>query len=779
MEKEKKDIKKIRKELDKNRDNLEINSKEIKGYGPAISQMIDPQISDINFDQLSITNNKTISSNLFNIRGRDQLSKEEISEILYSQISNLNNLSQDGIEDLITGQRHLYKEYEVLSQEMPEIKEAIKRMANDVVNPNGAGLSGLKISFYNNNENREEEKYHNLIKYFRPLEDISSTLSARRLYSYDLEEEVKKRIRNCLTYGCAVVVTIPYSAIANDLLYDAHKRNQSMGESYIPFSEDKSFYYNDFQKDVIDRLQNAYEHKMDEQKKAVAESLTASGESYLLNEFIEEGSDYGHGFVDNNFYGQAEVDELSMIIEKESKDLVEENKAYTMGNDMVDLLARGEANEQELEIFTNQEFANLQEIKEKRKMKFNIDKIKGCTTEFLDVKRMLPLFIKDELMGVIMIREENEFSNQRLGQSLKMLLSPEQVNSYVTTGGAQSYKDKLRKIIIEDMGRTLQRNISKKLLRNNPTLIEDIEYLLDEVEIDSLLKSRLRFVPGEFITLFKVGDGKMGTSIIEESKPYIHAVIHLQKNRMLHEILLNKDRWMFKFPHSNDAAGLTRVMEALKLFRATMPTLEHVANADVINNTLSARSVILVPQLPGGNEDLFTIEKLDQTTFNEPNDELLNKLRNSATAPFGYPADTLDPNSNVDFAKKLAQLNINTLMMVLNYQKLFTLPISEECTRRLRYMTGNDKLEMIVEFDPPRELNDVVISESLNQVDTLATVYEKLIDENPSIEEENKGIAKYYLRENLLKGLLDLQMIEEVKEKYVTEGVPSPEDVNT
>ena len=97
MEKEKKDIKKIRKELDKNRDNLEINSKEIKGYGPAISQMIDPQISDINFDQLSITNNKTISSNLFNIRGRDQLSKEEISEILYSQISNLNNLSQDGI----------------------------------------------------------------------------------------------------------------------------------------------------------------------------------------------------------------------------------------------------------------------------------------------------------------------------------------------------------------------------------------------------------------------------------------------------------------------------------------------------------------------------------------------------------------------------------------------------------------------------------------------------------------------------------------------------------
>lgn len=92
-------------------------------------------------------------------------------------------------------------------------------------------------------------------------------------------------------------------------------------------------------------------------------------------------------------------------------------------------------------------------------------------------------------------------------------------------------------------------------------------------------------------------------------------------------------------------------------------------------------------------------------------------------------------------------------------------------------MTGNPALECIVTFDPPRELKDTAIGEILNQTNTISEVYEKIIDEDTSIEEDNKGIAKYYLREELLKGVVDLKLIDKVKERYQIEGVPSTEDV--
>ena len=135
-----------------------------------------------------------------------------------------------------------------------------------------------------------------------------------------------------------------------------------------------------------------------------------------------------------------------------------------------------------------------------------------------------------------------------------------------------STKEQMRRIILDDMGNTLRRNISKKLLRNNPTLIEDIEYLLDELEIGALLKTRVRFIPAEYITFYKTGEGPMGTSFIEKSKMYIKAAIELIKNNMLNKLFMDKDTFIFKIPHSNDASVATMTRNAIRLFRSTMPT---------------------------------------------------------------------------------------------------------------------------------------------------------------------------------------------------------------
>ena len=251
-------INKVRKNLEENREHLEQSSKEIKGYGRTISKIIDPSTKEINFDNLSVSNARAISSNLFNMKGKDKGSEYQISQLLYSQMSGANEVTQDALEDLMASNRHSYKEYDILVQEMSEIRRAIDLMASDVVFPNAVGKSGLNVEFKNNNENANGERYSDLIKYLRPLEDISLTLTSRRLYNFNLEREVMDRVKSVMKYGATMVVTIPYSNIANDLLYDAYKRNKTLGESYMPTKE-SFFYINDLEKDVLDRMQSAYE----------------------------------------------------------------------------------------------------------------------------------------------------------------------------------------------------------------------------------------------------------------------------------------------------------------------------------------------------------------------------------------------------------------------------------------------------------------------------------------------------------------------------------------
>ena len=487
-------VNKVRKELEENREHLEQSSKEIKGYGRTISKIIDPSTREINFDNLSVSNARAISSNLFNMKGKDKGSDYQISQLLYAQMSGANEVTQDALEDLMASNRHSYKEYDILVKEMSEIGRAIDLMASDVVFPNAVGKSGLKVEFRNNNENANGERYSDLIKFLRPLEDISLTLSSRRLYNFNLEKEVMDRVKSVMKYGATMVVTIPYSNIANDLLYDAYKRNKMLGESYVPTKE-SFFYINDLEKDVLDRMQAAYENKQSEQLKDIKQAF---GESKpMLQDIIGNSeSTYGYDLIDMTYYTQSDVDEVASAIRESYKedpeDLVTGNESYrpNASGDIYSLIAGKEDSvvRDNNGNFTQDEFAKLEDLKEKRKLKFNIDKIKGCTSDILDLKRTLPLFIKNELMGVMCIKEENEFSNQRMGTSLKMLLTPDQTEMYSMSNVNGSTKEKMRRIILDDMSNTLRRNLSKKLLRNNPTLIEDIEYLLDEEDIESLLK---------------------------------------------------------------------------------------------------------------------------------------------------------------------------------------------------------------------------------------------------------------------------------------------------
>jgi hypothetical protein len=148
------------------------------------------------------------------------------------------------------------------------------------------------------------------------------------------------------------------------------------------------------------------------------------------------------------------------------------------------------------------------------------------------------------------------------------------------------------------------------------------------------------------------------------------------------------------------------------------------------------------------------------------NTEYLKQLRNAATGTIGYPADLLDPSQTVDFAKKITNINMNTLVKVVGIQRDLALPLSELCTKRLKFALGDEKLEVSISIDPPGELSSNVTSESMDKVTAQLDMYDRLIDNDPDLSDE---IVKAKLKRDIayieLSPYIDTSLIKSQKDR--------------
>ena len=162
--------KSVKKRLEENRKELDQNTKEVMGYGSTMAKIIDPNINKIDYEKMSINNIKSTSANLFNIKGKDKDSQIPLNELFYAQIMSINNLDPNELDSVMNTTRYRMREYSVLVKELPEIRNVLNLLADDVVYPNASGLSGIRIEF-KNNTGTEGESDADLLKYFRPLDD--------------------------------------------------------------------------------------------------------------------------------------------------------------------------------------------------------------------------------------------------------------------------------------------------------------------------------------------------------------------------------------------------------------------------------------------------------------------------------------------------------------------------------------------------------------------------------------------------------------------------------
>lgn len=738
------------KDIEENRDRIENLQKSTQGYGRTIDKLINPEIKAIDYGKWNVSS-RNIHNTLFSLKGNDVKEKVNIGDLIYSAMSN-DSINHTNIQDIIAGRLRMNKEFDYLITSMPELGTSLRALADDVVYGNTVLNSSIKLNFKGGNESSDDQ-YDQYEKFFRPMANISATLHAKKMFNYDIDRETKELVFNLGVYGYQIIAQIPYTKIVNDLLYykegnkgikyfNQYRENFELDKAKVAFSEN----YNS-------ELNNTKNKVEIPQHLRISEAKTILD---ITNTKVEDIKEKMKSIINPLPYTTSDIDEVEAYIESisiESEVSPVQNKA----SDLSDLINIGEND-------------TIEVMRQKRNKKFNIDNIKGSTYDVLDVNKVVPIFIKNELLGVYVIEEQADNNNGvKIGITLQNILGGTNKNRNDKFGnGNDAYLDNLKGLVLSDIANVLNRNIDKKFLRNNPNLIEDIEFILAQFDSDAIYNSRVRFISAEYLTLFTIGPGLLGTSLLVYAKEYANMYINLLKADVMQKMFYQTDRYKVLVTNNGDRSTHGLIAKSLSAIRMSLPRPSDAAIPDIATSGGQFPRFYISPVTEDGKE-LFTMEKMDISPSMD-NTEYLKQLRNAATGTIGYPADLLDPSQTVDFAKKITNINMNTLVKVVGIQRDLVLPLSELCTKRLKFSTGNNKLEVTVSIDPPGELSSNVTSESMDKVTAQLDMFDRLIDNDPSIDEMVKAKLKTNIATISLSPYIDTDLIKKEKQNIILNG---------
>ena len=759
------DINKLNKENEEIESKIDKLTKAGRGYGTMVERkIITPNIQELELDNFGINNVASIQDTLFNLRGKDKYSKYKINDLIYADLY-ADKANRKEIEELMRNRLRRNVEYNYMVSNMMELGTAMDQLADDVIFPNSAVKSGINIEFIGNDKEKPGERDEDLMKYFDPLQDITSSLRARRMYNFNMEDVVRGLVVDLATYGYQLAATIPYKSIATDLLFKADQEKNQYKGRYDKVGE--SYYIDSNIKGFAEGLYDIYENNK-------INNFVAKGEMMMnniseLSPHAEELNEIFH----NMPYSISDVDSVIHYL-KESEDLYEDinTVGVTSGGSLTDLIKRGDASKEDADIEndSNNTYDNssiLEELKRKKNKKFLIDNIKGCTFEFLDINKIQPIFIKDQLVGVYVVDIIRDNDKYKLGHSLSNILNASNLDDGINLGDA--YKNKMKSVILKDIENILRRNIDKTFIRNNPNLLEDIEWILDSGGIENLMNQRIRFIPAEYLTLFTIGKGPLGQSLLEKSRTYAMMHINLNKSDAMNKIYLEKPRVKMTITDNGNVDSQATIAQAVNNVRNQMPRLTDVGIPDIATQSVMAAYQTVIVHRNANDQEAVSIDQLPVVEIPD-HSEYLRYLRNQATLPIGYPADLLDPSQNLDFAKKISNINANTLIKVISFQKRLTLPLSELATKRIKYMTGLNRIEAKVTFNLPKDINTDITIEALDKIMRTYESYELVVENNPTLDEKEKEILKAKLSKKLLSEYLDFEILDDLEKETIVEG---------
>ena len=740
------------KDIEKNREEIEEIKKSVQGYGRTVEKLLDADVKAVDYANWNVSS-KNIHNTLFSLKGKDTVeTANSIGDVVYAAMTD-DHLSHLNIEEIISGRLKMNREYDYLITNMPELGTALRALADDVVYGNTVENSSIKLKYKGGNEDKEnaDNEYE---KYFRPMQNITSTLHSKKMYNYDIDRETKELVFNLGVYGYQIVAQVPYTKIVNDLLFykEIQKADKYVKKTFkesVDFEVAKKAFSENFN-EILENVKS---------KIIVPESLNIYNAKTLMKysgTTEEQITSKLKSFINTKPYTQADIDELESYLESISY-IDEATPVTTNGaKDISDLLRSAESDTIEI-------------LKRKKNKKFNIDNIKGSTYDVLDVNKIVPIFIKNELLGVYVIEnDKNDNDAVKIGITLQNILGINKSNNKVNNSN-DMYIENLKGLVLADIAEILNRNLDKKFLRNNSNLVEDIEFVLSQFDADTIYNSKVRFISAGYLTLFKIGPGLLGTSLLSYVKEYANMHINLLKADIMQKMFYQTDRYKVLVTNNGSKSLNGLIAKSLTALRMSLPRPSDAAIPDIATTGGQFPRMYVSPLTEEGKE-LITMEKMDISPSID-NTEYLKYLRNTATGILGYPADITDPSQNIDFAKKISNINMNTLIKVVGVQRDLRLPLSELCTKRLKYSTGNNKLEVEVMLDPPNELAFNITSESLDRITAQLDMYDRLIDNDPDLTDD---ILKLKIKRDIATEVsspyIDISLIKTKKAKIELEG---------
>mgnify|MGYP003522663956 FL=1 len=513
------------KDIQDNRDKIEEIQKSTQGYGRTIDKLIKPEIKSIDYSKWNVSS-RNIHNTLFSLKGNDTKEKINIGDLIYSSMTN-DALATLNIQDILAGRLKMNKEFDYLITSMPELGTSLRALADDVVYGNTVIKSSIKLEFKGSNLPFEDqlEEYE---KYFRPMKNVSATLHAKKIFNYDIDRETKELVFNLGVYGYQIIAQVPYTKIVNDLLY--YKEGNKGIKYFNQYKEavaDLGSAKKAFSENYNNELKSTKDHVSIPDTLRISEAKTILD---ITNTDINDIRDKLKSMISPLPYTISDIDEVEAYLESIS--INGEPEPINVAKDLGDLMNVSESE-------------SIETMKEKRNKKFNIDNIKGSTYDVLNVNQIVPIFIKNELLGVYVIDEKADNDNSvKIGVTLQNILGGTSKNRNDKFGnGNDSYTENLKGLVLADIANVLNRNIDKKFLRNNPNLIEDIEFIMAQFDSDAIYNSKVRFISAEYLTLFTIGPGLLGTSLLVYAKEYANMYINLLKADIIQKMFYQTDKF--------------------------------------------------------------------------------------------------------------------------------------------------------------------------------------------------------------------------------------------
>lgn len=445
-----------------------------------------------------------------------------------------------------------------------------------------------------------------------------------------------------------------------------------------------------------------------------------------------------------------------------------------------------------------------EKVKNKRinynKLEKMFGNIRGCTVEFLDNTRKIPLIAGNKLIGHFYIEYTHQDIQHFIG--LRTIIGNPVTytqNMDMLNVKTEEQEETLGRLIFSDTIKPLlEQNIDTKFIRNNSNVLYALQKLMEENELSQSMTysdltrysmynlSRIIFIPASQTVFKRNGEGSLGES------RFIQAVVPATSYILAREAYLSwiladaKGISFLTIPKGmSDLGGeygqdhLKDRIDDLNVSRAKLRDI-------AFNNTPLTHRFVVLEKSEEAEQDI-DIKTIDYPDFNIDQDTMQGWL-NDATAIVGVSAALFMNNNNeVELMHKLSHINDKDLIRVLKCRQQKKVPSSQLATRLLQLRGGSEFDDIQVEWVEPsiNSYNHVTRTEMLDQLIGLVEKYMSVYDMINEEDENYKAFRSLVVKEivgkltdsdNIIITMDDI--IKEAKHKFLVNLTEDVEEKN-